>query len=86
MLWAEFGWLVRDYRSEIGDKLKELFDTFLSNTDHPPWALQAGVALFVFFGGALVVYPDLLNWMQTLRAGDMEAKFATSSNRIPTSN
>lgn len=80
-LWAVAGWLSRDFRAAIGEKLSRLYDAFLGKGHDSPWALQAALAVLILFGTLLFLRPEFLKRMESFRAGEMEAKF-TSDNRI----
>jgi hypothetical protein len=72
-LWA------RRYRKLIAARSKDFYAALLGTETHSSWALQAAVALVALFLIVLAVKPDLLDHIESLRAGDIEAKFANVS-------
>jgi hypothetical protein len=71
---------VRHYRHGIARHLADFYDALLGTETKSSWALQAAVALVALFAILLVIKPDLLDHIESLRAGDIEAKFASASS------
>lgn len=82
LLWAIAGWLAAEHRAKISHRLDQLYTAFLGG-DHPsPWALQSGLAVLALFGVVLAFRPALLEKIQSVRAGDLEAKFDSASSKL----
>jgi hypothetical protein len=86
MLWGVIGVLASHYRKILKIIIVKLFLAFLGKGHPSPWAFQAALSILVLCLALLALRPDMLDRMiervQSVRAGDMEAKFAEASNRI----
>lgn len=80
--WILSGWLARAYRCEIASSSGKLFDAFLGNGHPSPGVLQASVAIMVLIGVLTILHPELLDRIESLRAGEVEAKFTAVSARV----
>ncbi len=84
VLGAIAGVLAFRCREPIVDTLKETFDAVLGKAEQPAWALQSGVALALIAVVVLIVKPDLLDHIKSVKAGGFEATFVARSATVRT--
>ncbi len=72
------GFLARRYSNEIAERASEFYKALLGNTKSS-WVLQSSVGLLALFGIVMALNPGMLEHLETLRAGELEAKFASVS-------
>jgi hypothetical protein len=74
------GWWASCYRHPLGARLDDFYSAFLGSETKSSWALQSLVAIIALLLVVLAVKPDLLDKLESFKAGDVEAKFASISN------
>jgi hypothetical protein len=67
------------YRQAIGRRSRHFFLALLGTKKKSPWALQSAVAIVLLFAIILMLKPDLLEHIESLKAGEVEAKFSSVS-------
>ena len=73
------GWLWANSTS-VRTRISQCFEAFLGQSGGSSWALQAIAGIFGLVALLLVLNPDLLDRVESFRAGEVEAKFASSSS------
>jgi hypothetical protein len=73
------GFWMRRHRQGIAIRLNDLFQALLGSEKRSSWALQSLVAILLLFGIVLAFKPDLLDHLESFKAGEVEAKFANVS-------
>ena len=69
-------------RSAIADTLDRFYRAAVGEGDHSPSILQASLAIVLLLITVFVLRPDLLSRFESIKAGEVEAKFST----IPTTS
>jgi len=86
-LWWIFGWCASIFRVQIGDNIGKFYEALLGKDHESAWALQAALALFVLFGLVFFFHPELIDKIESFKAGEVEAKFvAVSSAKLQSIN
>lgn len=73
------GFWARRHRSGIGEHFSSFYKALLGNDHKSSWALQSAVAILAFFLIILALKPDFIDHLESLKAGDVEAKFSNVS-------
>jgi hypothetical protein len=71
-------WASRN-RDGIGKGSRGFFKALLGTKKKSPWALQSVVAIVALSAVILMLKPDLLEHLESFKAGDVEAKFSSVS-------
>jgi hypothetical protein len=70
------GFWISRYRPAIVANAREFYRALLGTEKKSSWALQSAVAIMSLLGIILALKPDLLEHLQSVKAGDVEAKFS----------
>ncbi len=73
------GFLARHYRNEIAERIGEFYNALLGTNTKSSWVLQSSVGLLALFGIIMVLNPSMLERLEILKAGELEARFASVS-------
>jgi hypothetical protein len=73
------GYWASRYRGPIGVRLGRFYAALLGGGEKSSWALQSAVAILVLFLIVLAMSPDLLEHLESFKAGEVEAKFSSIS-------
>jgi hypothetical protein len=73
------GWWASHNRHHIAARTREFYRALLGTGGKSPWALQSIAAIVVLSGLVLVLKPDLLDKIESIKAGQVEAKFSIVS-------
>jgi len=79
------GWWASHFRDNILRRADGLYNALVSPQGHSSWALQSAVAIVALLLIVLAIKPDLLDHIESLKAGELEAKFSsvsTSTNDV----
>jgi hypothetical protein len=76
---AALGYCASGYRHLIAARLHDFYEAFLGSDTKSSWALQSLVAIITLLLIVLAIKPDLLDKLESFKAGDVEAKFASVS-------
>jgi hypothetical protein len=74
-----FGLICSRYKETIRRKLNLLYDALLGKGENSAWALQVAIAILSILAIAMIAKPDLLDHIQSLKAGEVEATFAKTA-------
>jgi hypothetical protein len=67
------------YRSAIGARSREFYAALLGAGSKPSWALQSAVAILALTALVVAINPDLMEHLESIKAGEVEAKFSSVS-------
>jgi hypothetical protein len=73
------GWWASRYRHPLAARLNDFYSAFLGSETKSSWALQSVVAIIALLLVVLAVKPDLLDKLESFKAGEVEARFASIS-------
>jgi hypothetical protein len=76
---AALGFWVSHYRYPLLRLGAKFFDAFVGEGGKSAWALQAAVAVFLVFAILLALRPELLDYVESFKAGEVEVKFSAVS-------
>jgi hypothetical protein len=74
------GFWASRYREAIGARSGDFYEAFLGSETKSSWALQSMVAIVALLLMVLAIKPDLLERLESFKAGEVEAKFAGVSS------
>jgi hypothetical protein len=67
------------YRSAIGARSREFYAALLGAGSKPSWALQSAAAILALTVLVVAINPDLMEHLESIKAGEVEAKFSSVS-------
>jgi hypothetical protein len=73
---AAIGFWASRYRQAIAARSADFYKAFLGTEANSSWALQSVVAIVALLLIVLAIKPDLLDHLESVKAGEVEAKFA----------
>jgi hypothetical protein len=79
---AAIGFWASRYRQAIAARSGEFYAALLGSETKSSWALQTAVAIIAIFLVVIAIKPDLLDNLESFKAGEVEAKFAGVSAAI----
>ncbi|WP_426436036.1 hypothetical protein [Bradyrhizobium genosp. P] len=77
------GFFVEQQRENIDKAIRGLGRAVVGESEKSAWALQGAVAIGILAAIALILRPDLLQYLKSLKLGEFEATFA---DRAPTAS